>query len=79
MRCGDMNGAPCDAAIDIAPLLKPQQTWQSLSIDLRCYQQLGVDFSRIAQSFSLESRTAAHIEFANVELVPGVSAQKTCP
>lgn len=79
MRCGDMNGAPCDAAIDIAPLLKPQQTWQSLSIDLRCYQQLGVDFSRIAQSFSLESRTAAHIEFANVELVPGISAQKSCP
>ena len=79
MRCGDLNGAPCHGVVDVKPLLKAEQNWQSISIDLRCFQQQGVDFSRIAQSFSLESASKAHIELGKVELVPGLSADKTCP
>lgn len=78
MRCGDLNGAPCHGAVDVKPLLKAEQSWQSISIDLRCFQQQGVDFSRIAQSFSLESASKAHIELGKVELVPALTADKTC-
>ncbi len=79
MRCGDMNGAPCAAAVDVQPLLKTHQQWQTISVDLRCFQQQGVDFSRIAQIFSIDSRHAASIELGKVEWVPGAKTDKACP
>ncbi len=78
MRCGDLNGDPCFGAVDVKPLLTTEQNWQNISIDLNCFQQQGVDFSRIAQSFSLESASKANIELGKVELVPGLAADKTC-
>jgi beta-glucosidase len=79
MRCGELNGAPCDGEIDVQPLLQAHQQWQTVSVDLRCFQQKGVDFSRIAQSFSLESSHKAAITLGKVEWVPGLKANKNCP
>jgi len=79
MRCGELNGAPCDGEIDVQPLLQAHQQWQTVSVDLRCFQQKGVDFSRIAQSFSLQSQHKAALELGKVEWVPGLKADKVCP
>ncbi len=79
MRCGDQNGSPCEAKVDLKPLLKSNREWQTISIDLRCFAKQGLDFSRVAQSFSLESEQQAVVEFSNISWKVQNAVTQQCP
>ncbi|BDF94509.1 exo 1,3/1,4-beta-D-glucan glucohydrolase [Pseudoalteromonas sp. KAN5] len=73
----------CGGRIDISQVLNNSalNTWQTLSIDLKCFADKGVDFARVTSPFSLQSEGQAEISVANINFVPeGVKqGALTCP
>lgn len=73
----------CGGKINISNEIKtsPKNTWNKLSIDLRCFAEKGVDFARVTSPFSMQTQGSAAISIANVNFVPHSAKQATmtCP
>nr|WP_268407581.1 exo 1,3/1,4-beta-D-glucan glucohydrolase [Alteromonas sp. a30] len=69
MQCD--AGEQCGASIDLSPLLNtlPRQQWQTLSIDLRCFEKQGMQFTHTVMPFSLSSQHQGQIGIADVQIV----------
>jgi len=78
MGCGD---SLCEG-VDISSYLsaQPQGQWQSIQLDLKCFANQGVEFSRVSVPFAMTSKVAATIRVSNVKLIPNstAAAQLTC-
>ena len=77
LGCGDN----CRSSVDIRPLLKTPNQWQTLRVDLACLNKNGFDFGRVQQSFVLSSSAAAHVEVSDIRFEPGqaATADLKCP
>ncbi|MBB1504153.1 glycoside hydrolase family 3 protein [Pseudoalteromonas sp. SG41-1] len=73
----------CGGRVDISAELKKAtlNRWQTFSIDLTCFTEQGVDFSRVISPFSLQSTGNGSVSVANINFVPEGSKQATiiCP
>ncbi|MFC6439464.1 exo 1,3/1,4-beta-D-glucan glucohydrolase [Bowmanella sp. JS7-9] len=81
MNCegeGDAAGS-CDAKLDISATLAalPANSWQSYSIDLKCFAQNGIDLKRLVVPFDLSSQQPLEIGLADIRLIPGEAANAT--
>jgi len=73
----------CGARVDISDQLQSAEpnSWQTLTIDLNCFAEKGLDFARVTSPFSLQTDADAAISIANVNYVPhsAADAMMTCP
>lgn len=74
MNCegeGDEPGS-CSARIDISEQLNalPQDTWSTVSIDLQCFVDAGIDFSGVVVPFEIGSAGKASLSVADIQLAP---------
>jgi beta-glucosidase len=62
----------CGARIDLAEIVDNtiENKWQSVSVDLGCFADKGVDFARLTSPFSLHSKGKASISVANIQFAP---------
>ena len=62
----------CGASIDIGNVIDKnlQNTWQSVSIDLTCYADKGVNFANLTSPFGLYTQGKVSVSIANIQLVP---------
>jgi len=68
MHCG----VECQGKVSITKelsLLKVKE-WHTLSIDLKCFEKAGADFSKITSPFSLSTTTRLSIDFTDVFIKP---------
>ena len=66
IECGDA----CNGRVVLKDQLENQQSsWQTMSIDLGCFAQQGVDFSKIYSPFALTANKDTQIELSNIRLV----------
>ena len=84
MNCegeGDMPGS-CSAQLDISEQVNAleQNTWSSLSIDLQCFVNAGIDFTGLVVPFELGSSGKASISVADIQFTPQAAenADITC-
>ncbi|GAA5189754.1 exo 1,3/1,4-beta-D-glucan glucohydrolase [Ferrimonas gelatinilytica] len=58
-----------------------EQQWGTVSVDLRCFAQQGVNFAKITAPVALETEARMQIDFGKITLVPGGAAEATlrCP
>lgn len=80
----DMHcGSSCRGGVTLNDTLAtlPLDSWQTISVDLQCFVQQGVDFSQITAPFVLATSGTARLAFADVMLVPksATSALIKCP
>jgi len=84
MNCEGEGDAPgsCSTQIDISEQLNalPIDTWSTLSVDLQCFANQGIDFSGLVVPFEIGSAGSASISLADIQFTPGraASAQVTC-
>ncbi|SHG76088.1 glycoside hydrolase family 3 protein [Ferrimonas marina] len=66
--------------IDIAPQLKGTE-WTTVTVDLHCFAEQGINLARVFSPFGLSSQAAAKLSFGEVLLLPGSEqpATLTCP
>ena len=62
LGCGDN----CRSSVDIRPLLKTANQWQTLRVDLACFNQNGFDFGKVQQSFVLSSASTTQLEVSDI-------------
>ena len=78
---GDARGS-CSHTMDISPTLNQldANAWQQVTIDLGCFTNQGVDFSRMVIPFSLTTSQATSIELSAIEFVQseGVTPSISC-
>ncbi|MEL0647836.1 glycoside hydrolase family 3 N-terminal domain-containing protein [Pseudoalteromonas agarivorans] len=62
----------CGASIDLAKIVDKTviNKWQSVSVDLGCYADKGVNFASLTSPFSLHSNAKASVSVANIQFVP---------
>ncbi|MEW5249381.1 glycoside hydrolase family 3 protein [Microbulbifer sp. 2201CG32-9] len=79
IACGDGCAGELPLQSPLAQLAPGE--WTRLSIDLRCFVEQGVDFSRVSSALSLNSAGALSLAVANIKYVPGAaqSADIQCP
>ncbi|MEQ3638140.1 MAG: exo 1,3/1,4-beta-D-glucan glucohydrolase [Alteromonas sp.] len=84
MNCegeGDKPGS-CSAQLDISEQVNAleQNTWSSLSIDLQCFVNAGIDFTGLVVPFELGSSSKASISVADIQFTPQAAenADITC-
>lgn len=81
MNCEGEGDAPgsCAAQIDISAQLQalPPETWSSLSIDLACFADQGIDFQGIVVPFELKTAAKTSLSIADIQFVPGGASQAT--
>ena len=67
---GDALGS-CSHAFNIAPTVNtnPVDEWQTIAIDLGCFSNHGVDYSKLVIPFQLTTEEALTIEVSNVSFV----------
>ncbi len=67
----------CTTAIDIAAQLAalPEGQWQHFAVDLKCFADKGVDFSRVSKPMQLSSKGQLSIGIANIAIVPNGAEQ----
>jgi len=65
-------GAGCQADVNLSDELKKRELnqWATITVDLKCFADDGVDFNKIDVPFSLVSQSSAKIAFSNVSYVP---------
>ncbi|WP_421132788.1 glycoside hydrolase family 3 protein [Alteromonas sp. A079] len=84
MNCEGEGDAPgsCSTQINISEQLNalPIDTWSTLSVDLQCFANQGIDFSGLVVPFEVGSAGSASISVADVQFTPGgaASAQIVC-
>ena len=68
MGCGEK----CQGRVDTAKALTSLKVnqWQTLSIDLQCFEESGVDMSHITQPFIISASSALTIDFTDVFIKP---------
>ena len=69
----------CGASIDLANVVDKtiENKWQSVSIDLGCFADKGVNFASLTSPFSLHSNGKASISVANIQFVPNKADEAT--
>ena len=69
----------CGASIDLANVVDKTigNKWQSVSIDLGCFADKGVNFASLTSPFSLHSNGKASISVANIQFVPNKADEAT--
>ena len=69
----------CGASIDLANVVDKtiENKWQSVSIDLGCFADKGVNFANLTSPFSLRSNGKASISVANIQFVPNKAGEAT--
>jgi beta-glucosidase len=69
----------CGASIDLANVVDKtiENKWQSVSIDLDCFADKGVNFASLTSPFSLHSNGKASISVANIQFVPNKADEAT--
>ncbi|WP_233998898.1 glycoside hydrolase family 3 protein [Microbulbifer pacificus] len=74
IRCAGSN---CGGSLPLHSALNdlPRGNWSEISIDLQCFADAGVDFSRVSQGLSLHSEGKLAIAVANIKFVPGAGDQ----
>ena len=67
----------CGASIDLANVVDKtiENKWQSVSIDLGCFADKGVNFANLTSPFSLRSNGKASISVANIQFVPNKAGE----
>ena len=62
----------CSASIDLSSVLAqlPAKSWSTITVDLNCFTQRGVDFSRVIKPFSLQSKGRLSMGLANIAILP---------
>ncbi len=70
-------GSTCSGEVDISDELAELTTgeWTSMRIELKCFANDGVDFSKVNVPFSLLSSSSFELTFSNVSYVPNSTAQ----
>jgi len=69
----------CGASIDLANVVDKtiENKWQSVSIDLGCFADKGVNFANLTSPFGLRSNGKASISVANIQFVPNKADEAT--
>ena len=69
----------CGASIDLAKIVDKTvvNKWQSVSVDLGCYADKGVNFASLTSPFSLHSSAKASVSVANIQFVPNKAKDAT--
>ncbi|GAA80987.1 exo 1,3/1,4-beta-D-glucan glucohydrolase [Pseudoalteromonas sp. BSi20495] len=69
----------CGASIDLANVVDKaiENKWQSVSIDLGCFADKGVNFANLTSPFSLRSNGKASISVANIQFLPNMAGEAT--
>ncbi|WP_394229039.1 glycoside hydrolase family 3 protein [Shewanella colwelliana] len=62
----------CSTSIDVSSTLAslPVKVWSTVTVDLSCFEQKGVDFSRVIKPFSLQTKGQLSLGLANIAIVP---------
>ena len=72
----------CGGAIDMTETLNKmtKQQWHTVTIDLRCFEDKGVDFARVTSPFKLTTQGEASMTVADIKFVPhaGSEAMLVC-
>lgn len=60
----------CQARLNIAPTLAamPAEQWQTIAIPLVCFQQQGVDLSKVLNVLTIESASVLNLSIADIRL-----------
>ena len=73
----------CNNTLDITALLVDSNLneWQTLTIDLKCFTQVGVDFAKVMAPFNLSTKGEVSLSFADINLIPQPIEKATlsCP
>ncbi|MBU2977753.1 exo 1,3/1,4-beta-D-glucan glucohydrolase [Alteromonas sp. C1M14] len=81
MSCEGEGDAPgsCAAQIDISAELQafPAESWSSMSIDLACFANSGIDFQGLVVPFELKTATKASLSIADIQFTPKMASQAT--
>jgi beta-glucosidase len=66
MECEGQNY--CGAAVDIKTIVNElaPNTWQSLSIDMRCFSKAGMKMGDLTSQFKLTSKGQFTLDLANI-------------
>lgn len=69
----------CRTSIDIVKTLQalPAERWSTLTVDLQCFAEKGVDFSKVSKPLELSSKGQLSIGVANIAILPGGAEQAT--
>lgn len=70
----------CLTSIDISSILAPlpAKSWSTITVDLHCFAERGVDFSRVNKPFSLQTKGRLSIGLANIAILPSDAAIVSC-
>jgi beta-glucosidase len=68
MGCDTNCGKPLNITETLAAL--PKSQWQTVSIDLKCFSNSGVDFAKINSPFSLSTEGQLTVSIADIEMLP---------
>jgi beta-glucosidase len=86
MQCqfpSEGNDKPCGASIDINENLHQATVneWQQMSVDMACYQQLGVNMAKVTSPFTLSTNAKLSIEVSDVVIksVDNNETKLACP
>ncbi|MEZ9820708.1 exo 1,3/1,4-beta-D-glucan glucohydrolase [Shewanella sp. 10N.286.45.A1] len=74
MGCDIQCGKPLNITSLLAEL--PNNSWQTVSIDLKCFSDTGVDFSRVNSPFSLSTQGKLTLSIADIALLPQADNQQ---
>ena len=77
LKAGRFKGT--DTVLDISKsfnALKPE-SWQEFSVDLKCLQNVGVDYSRVNSPFALLSENKAKLRLADLRIIPDMAKKAT--
>lgn len=78
MNCEGEGDAPgsCSTQIDISEQLNalPIDIWSTLSVDLQCFANQGIDFSGLVVPFEIGTAGSASISLADIQFTPGRAA-----
>ena len=75
MKCGEQ----CQGKVDITKELSLLETnqWQTLNIDLQCFEKNGAELSEITSPFALSTASQLNIDFTDVFIRPNNLEQAT--
>ena len=74
MGCDIQCGKPLNISSLLAEL--PKNSWQTVSINLKCFSDTGVDFSRVNAPFSLSTQGKLTLSIADIALLPQADNQQ---
>ncbi|WP_340677329.1 exo 1,3/1,4-beta-D-glucan glucohydrolase [Paraglaciecola sp.] len=74
MECGEGCGAKIELA---ASLSTSVNEWQTITVDLQCFAQQGVDFANVFSPFILEAKQGTTLGLSDVKIVPNTAKTAT--